>query len=68
MSVSTAVALEFAINGLLKYAETAARIRQMQAEGRDKLTPMEWQQIVSDNDAARVAAQDSVDRAIAEGR
>jgi hypothetical protein len=68
MSISAAAASEFIINGMLKYAESLARVRAIQAEGREKLTPEEWRQIVSDADAARAVAQDEVDRAIAAGR
>lgn len=68
MSVSVAIAADFVLNSIIKLAESSARIRAAQAAGRDKLTPEEWRDILSTNDAARAAAQEAVDQAIAEGR
>lgn len=68
MSVPIATAADFILNSIIKLAESSARIRAAQSEGRDKLTPEEWQSILSANDAARATAQEAVDRAIAEGR
>lgn len=68
MSVPVTVAADFILNSIIKLAESSARVRAAQAAGRDKLTPEEWQSILSPNDAARAAAQEAVDLAIAEGR
>lgn len=67
MSVPIAMAADFVLNSIIKLAESSARIRAAQAEGRE-LTPEEWQGILSVNDAARATAQEAVDRALAEGR
>jgi hypothetical protein len=68
MSVPIAMAADFVLNSIIKLAESSARIRAARDQGRDRLTPEEWQDILSANDAARAAAQAAVDRAIAEGR
>lgn len=68
MSVPIAMAADFVLNSIIKLAESSARIRAAQAAGRDKLTPEEWQGILSTNDGARAAAQEATDLAIAEGR
>jgi len=68
MSVPVTMAADFVLNSIIKLAESSARIRAAQAEGRDKLTPEEWSGILAGNDAARVAAGEAVDRAIADGR
>lgn len=67
MSVPISIAADFVLTSLIKLAESSARIRAAQAEGRT-LTRMEWQDIVEGNDQARSDAQAAVDRAIAEGR
>lgn len=58
--VSTLIAAEFIFNSLIKLAESSARIRAANAEGRG-LTAMEWQDIVGGNDQARSDAQAAVD-------
>lgn len=68
MSVPVAVATEFVLNSLIKLAESSARIRAVQAAGRDKLNLAEWQAILEGNDQARSDAQAAVDNAIIEGR
>ncbi len=55
------------MESLIKLAESSARIRAAQAEGRS-LSRSEWQDIVEGNDQARSDAQAAVDNAIAEGR
>jgi len=68
VSVPVAVATEFVLNSLIKLAESSARIRAVQAAGRDKLNLAEWQAILEGNDQARSDAQAAVDNAIIEGR
>lgn len=67
MSIPISIAADFVLTSLIKLAESSARIRAAQAEGRS-LTRAEWQDIVESNDQARLDAQDAVDLAIAEGR
>lgn len=68
MSAATAVA---GIGLLLQLIEQAARvsavIRQAQAEGRD-LTSAELASVVAENDVARAALVDAIERAKTEGR
>jgi hypothetical protein len=67
MSIPISIAADFVLNSLIKLAESSARIRAAQAEGRG-LTQMEWHDIVRANDQARSDAQAAVDNAIIEGR
>lgn len=69
--MSTASTAAAGIGLLLQLIEQAARVsavvRQAQAEGRD-VTSAELAELVRENDGARAALVDAIERAKAEGR
>lgn len=57
--MSTAAAVELLLALITNASKISALIKQAKAEGREKLTPEEWQAILSADDAARKQLQDA---------